>query len=319
MTLSVILYGQQRTLIYCLPSIKRLFKTLLNCDFYVIINENMSGKNSYKNILPSKKLYELIIKELDPIDIEFCNITHNYFNQEKNHLYNDFEIKNLKFYKMKFKDYAKLPVKKKLYTIDELKKRNIKLEENVNAKNINLYWIEPYLKYKGYMNMCKYNNNYSHTFILRTDIIWFDNYKTKKIIFKNNTHGIPSVSNINILNDVKNYNKNILPHLDFKNLINSLNNIISINKESITSAEFFNKTYNIFFSNCHARLYRKDDLNDMMSIMNNKKKTLIEYSKYPILYPNWNGEILQMVRNSVINIKFNNIFYFFPYYGILRL
>ena len=63
MKLCSILYGQVRTLEDCIPSIKRLFKDILNTDFYVILN--ISCDTNYKKF-NLECIKELINNNLNP-------------------------------------------------------------------------------------------------------------------------------------------------------------------------------------------------------------------------------------------------------------
>jgi hypothetical protein len=51
-----VLCGEIRTLKQCLPSIKRLFRDILDVDFYVIINKSKGVKLDYN-------YYETLIKD----------------------------------------------------------------------------------------------------------------------------------------------------------------------------------------------------------------------------------------------------------------
>ena len=147
MKLAVLLYGQQRTFKYTFPSIKRLFKDILNCDIYVIINEN-NDTHFVNNLCDGGYLndYDLMTTdEMDKLILQLEPVVYKKYNINKNDLktyYDSIEqIKNLintinnrTYFQVTWEEYKKTTASEKIHTIDECIHNKCQLEIS-NGKN----------------------------------------------------------------------------------------------------------------------------------------------------------------------------------------
>ena len=109
-----VLCGEIRTLKQCLPSIKRLFRDILDVDFYVIINKSKGVKLDYN-------YYETLIKDqLNPKSYELIDMSQNelYLFQRKKDIYQN---KTIYTNKISFEEYSKFSY---IYIDNESLKKN---------------------------------------------------------------------------------------------------------------------------------------------------------------------------------------------------
>jgi hypothetical protein len=302
MMFCAILYGEIRTLEICIPSIKRLFCDILNVDFYVVINKSKKKYDYtyYENLIKTN----LNVKSYDLCDMSQSNLI---LFQNKKPIYKDLKIKTNA---ISFEDYSKLPFNENLYTNSELENFNNKKEIELSSSEISAYPYNQYIEdFLINIAMKKIpTNSYSHIFRLRTDVVWFDNWNIKnKYIFKNS---------INKLCLNKEYNEHIQQE-NFENLKTQIINNIDDNKIIISSLHLVD---NIKMPCAHAQLmpfmvFKKyvEFFND-----NNIENILEQIQKYPVLYPNWGGELQQKKVFQYLNMSINSNVYFHFYSCILR-
>lgn len=306
MKLCSILYGQVRTLEECIPSIKRLFKDILNTDFYVILN--ISCDTNYKKF-NLECIKELINNNLNPKKFIFIK-NEDYSNFTNNININNIED-NITLKSISFEEYSKIKNKDDFYTVKELNEMNINLNDyKINKKSIVKYpfnlHIEDYMLYE----ILKFiNDDYTHIFRLRTDVAWFENFESKKkytqIIENGFRGGIKLKTEYN--NIVKDLNFNFIKQKIYENIGNKI--IIS----------GFHNTMNTWLPSIHCGLYNYDNFIKWLNIINNTDELLIINKKYPILYPNWGGELLQKKIYEYYNIPINKNFTFHLYYSLIRI
>jgi len=293
-----ILYGEIRTIEKCLPSIKRLFRDILNVDFYVIINKSKETELDYN-------YYEKLIKEqLDPKSYELIDMSQRdlcLFQRNKD----IYKNKTIHTNKLSFEKYSKLDYNKNLYTNEELKILNAPIEElKLSTIDICSY---PYNQYiEDYMLNIAFKNvlleKYTHVFRLRTDVIWFEDYNSQQ-------------TNINCLDT---YNANINA-INFNNLQKLIYNNINDNKIIISSFNYITK-FNMNLPCAHAQLMPILLFKNYIEFYNdnNIDKILEQIEKYPILYEHWGGELQQQKVFQDLKYEINDNLFFSKYSFILR-
>lgn len=335
MKLAILLYGQQRTLKYTFPSIKRLFKDILNCDIYVVINENNDthfqnnlcdgGYLNDHDLLTSDELDKLII-QLEPIVYKKINVN----KYDIKLLYENIpEIKNLiniindkTYYKMNWEEYAKNNSPEKMVKIDECINNGCHYEMINEKQNLIFDFknVEVYLRNLGFFFINKNRNKYSHIFCTRTDLFWYENLSEIKNLQS-------SVMDITTLNFILNYNENI-QHKNYEILTSSIKKIIDCNDEDIVTRYFYSEKLKIYLSVEQASMFRIENIipkkhygniNDFEKFLY-KKLSLITnlYSDYPILYPGWDGEYFQKIRHILYNNNISKNFTFGNNFILLR-
>ena len=333
MKIATLLYGQQRTLKYTFPSIKRLFKDILNTDIYVIINENNDthfinnlcdgGYSNNYDLMSTDEMDKLII-QLDPIVYKKYNINKyelkTYYEsiQKINNLMNI--INNNTYFSLTWTEYKKNNICEKILTIDEC------IHNGCNPKKINnnnfiidFKNVEIYLRNLGFFYINMNRDKYSHIFCIRTDLFWYENLPNIKL---ENTISCEFTKKF-----ILDYNKNI-DKINYDKMVSSIHKIIEENKEDILTRYFYNGDLNIYLSIEQASLFRieniiptkyYDNINDIEHFLY-KKMSLITnlYNKYPVLYPGWDGEYFQKIRHILYDNKISNNFTFGNNFILLR-
>lgn len=303
MRTSAILYGQIRTLKETIYSIRRLFKEILNVDFYVVISLNKEDtKEEIENIINNTlepKLLLFIDNEILVEELKFKKLNKNI----------KYKINNISF-----EDYKRMPYKDTYYTIEEIK-RDYKdipiIEKEITEQEIMQYpynlYIEDYLVKKMYDKMPK---EYERTYLLRTDVAWFESFgeKQKNVLRKESGFREKTVLS-------KDYN-NTLSEKNFQDLKNKLEKVSE--KENIIGGISSNKHLGVRIANLHARYFIKEDLEKYYNLMTNVEEIKNIHYKYPTLYPNWGGETLFKKVMEYYNFIFNNELYLNWYCAIIR-
>jgi len=125
-----ILYGQVRTLEDWIPTIKRLFKDILNTYFYVILN--ISCDKNYKQF-NLEFIKELINNNLNPKKFIFIK-NEDYRNVTNNiNIYNIED--NITLKSISFKDCSKIQYTDNFYTVKELNEIKINLNDYIFIPN----------------------------------------------------------------------------------------------------------------------------------------------------------------------------------------
>jgi hypothetical protein len=293
-----VLYGEIRTLEKCLPSIKRLFRDILNVDFYVIINKSKGVELDYN-------YYETFIKEqLNPKSYELIDMSQNelcLFQRNKDIYQNKTVYTN----KISFEEYSKFSYNKNLYTNEELKMMNAPVEELIlKTEDICRY---PYNQYiEDYMLNIAFKNvpleKYTHAFRLRSDVVWFEDYSSQQ-------------TNINCLDS---YNANI-NDLNFNSLKQLIYDNIKDNRIIISGLHHI-PDFNMHLPCAHAQLMPILLFKDYIEFYNdnNIDKILEQIEKYPILYKDWCGEVQQKKEFQDLKYEINDKLFFYLYSCILR-
>jgi hypothetical protein len=293
-----VLYGEIRTIEQCLPSIKRLFRDILNVDFYVVINKTKRAEIDYN-------YYERLIKDkLDPKSYELIDMSQNelcLFQRNKN----IYQNKRVHTNKISFEEYSKFSYNKNLYTNEELKRMNAPIEELVlHTEDVCRY---PYNQYiEDYMLNIAFKNvpleKYTHVFRLRSDVIWFEDYYSQQ-------------TNINCLDT---YNANI-NSLNFDNLKRLIYDNIKDNRIIISGLHYI-PDFNMHLPCAHAQLMPILLFKDYIEFYNdnNIDKILEQIEKYPILYRDWGGEVQQKKVFQDLKYEINDNLFFHIYSCILR-
>ncbi len=297
----VILYGQIRTLKETIYSIRRLFKELLNLDFYVVISLNPEDNK--------EEIEELINKLLEPKILLLLD--NNILIDELKKINTNKKL-TIDINYVNFDDYKKLPFKENYYTIEELKNNNITITEKKISDNeimqypFNLY-IEDLLVKKIYN---KIPDEIERIFLLRTDVAWFETFsdKQKNVLKKETGFREKTVLSTN-------YN-NTLSEKNFKDLINKIEKVNE--KENVIGAIYNNMQLGIRVPNLHARYFIKEDLDKYYSMMYNIDEIKRIHNKYPTLYPQWNGETLFKKIMEYYEFKFNTELFLWHYCSIIR-
>jgi hypothetical protein len=293
-----VLYGEIRTIEQCLPSIKRLFRDILNVDFYVIINKSKGAELDYN-------YYEKLIKEkLNPKSYELIDMSQRelcLFQRNKEIYKNKTVYTN----KLSFEEYSKLSYNRNLYTNEELKTMNAPIQELIlGAENVCSYphnqYIEDYMLNIAFKNVPL--EKYTHVFRLRSDVIWFEDYNSQQT----NMNSLDSYNgNINLLNF------NNLKQLIYDNIKD--NKIIVSGLHNITY-------YNMHLPCAHAQLMPILLFKNYIEFYNdnNIDKILEQIEKYPVLYNDWGGEVQQQKVFQDLKYEINDNLFFKNYSCILR-
>jgi len=273
----------------------------------------------------NEDLKNVLHKELNPVHIEFCNINNeNKLTEAKKCMIIPSEdlIHQTNFYKMEWSKYSKLPTRRdSLYSLEEINDLTpeTKLERKINFGLNDVLYIEIILIKKVYDNMLKHNKHYDFTFILRTDVIWFESWNLKNKLIERpiqiNNLELPSLSYKEIFNNINNYNVNILPKCSFDKFLNNINT----NKNTCLSSMYYIEDYNFYMPCQHAMVLTNEDLHNLIKFRTNLKDYILFQSKYPILYPSWDGEYTQKLSLTATNINVNSNFFLNMYSVILRL
>ena len=297
----VILYGQVRTLEKTINSIKRLFNEILKYDIYVIINLNVNDDENY--------FKKLIIDCLNPILLEFVYenkmIYDNLINLQKT------TAKNFKTSTISFDQYNKLPYKETYYDIDNIKKFDVEIKDQINNINkINIFPYNMYVEDKLIYNMfIKISSNkYDRVFLIRTDCAWFENLKSKNENIYIKDIGFREKTALK-----ESYNEKIMD-INF----NEIKYKIMNSKHNVLGNYFHKESLNLKIPNAHARLFCYNDLKKMFDVFNNVEEILKIFEKYPIIYPGWDGELYQKRIYEYLNLKFENDFNLCNYCSLIR-
>jgi hypothetical protein len=210
-----------------------------------------------------------------------------------------------------FEDYSKLKLTTKLYTNDELSEFSGKTKIELNTNEISAYpynqYIEDYLINIAMKHIP--NDVYSHIFRLRTDVAWFEDWNIKNTYVYNNSQ------NKRCLNEE--YNEKICSY-NFHYLKEQIMTNLS-NNEIIISSNFL--LFNSLHLPCaHAQLMPFSIFKKYVEFYNddNIDNILKQIQKYPILHPNWGGELQQKKVFQDLNITINPNLYLHLYSCILR-
>lgn len=293
-----VLYGEIRTLEQCLPSIKRLFRDILNVDFYVIINKSKGVELDYK-------YYEKLIKDqLNPNSYELIDMPQSKLTlcQRNKDIYKN---KTIYTNKISFEEYSKISYNKNLYTNKELIMLNAPIEKmRLSTADVSSYphnqYIEDYMLNIAFKNVQL--TKYTHVFRLRTDVIWFEDYDSRE-------------KNINCL-DMYNANINAL---NFNSLKQSIYDNIKDNRIIISALNYIKK-FNMNLPCAHAQLMPILLFKDYIEFYNdnNIDKILEQIEKYPVLYMHWGGEVQQKKVFQDLNYEINDKLFFYKYSCLLR-
>ena len=348
MKIAVLLYGQIRTLKYCLPSIKRLFKDLLKGDFYVCINTNndthfennlCDGGFSNKATLNINELDQLI-GELYPIFYEKITINKEQLKKESlkfEPLLNEFNIFNTTW-----SEYRKTPYNRELNDIEVCKKYGCELKNiSINQKKnfiIEICNVESHMRLFLLYNLHKIKKNYDYVCFVRTDTIFFDKDEAFKYILSTLKIEPEKISNFftggmiietSIQKKITiEYNKNIVNML-FINFINDFKKLIH-NKEDGITLYLKSKELNTMLPIEQFGVYRYNKVVpiDIISLSETFYKfkelflkELLEklYSKYPIMDTGaWWGEQAQKRRHILFRNDISEEIQFHKYFCIFR-
>lgn len=320
MKLCAILIGEIRTLDSCIHSIKRLFKDILNVDFFVVINKK-------SNIICDFDYYDKLIKDnLKPKTIDYIELNQKDLSsiQMENKL---FENINIKITNMLFDEYSKLDTKETFYTVEEIQNLNVKYEKKVINGNqfcsypYNLY-IEDYMLNVGFQNI-KETDNYTHIFRLRTDVAWFEDFQSKNTYIDsiNDKSIYQNYNNISPQSFIKPEYNQIVKNLDFNELKNNILNEISKSPELIILSSFFYiKQLNIYFPCSHVQFMSYNNMKKCLDLYkdDNIEQLIKATERYPKLGPNWQGEQLQKMFIEELNLNTNKNLFFHFYSTIIR-
>ena len=337
MNTAVLLYGQQRTFKYCFPSIKRLFKDILNLDFFVVINENNDShhKNNLCDDSNSQNKDHLSINELDllinmlnPIVYKKININNKQLSTyyKTNLIFRPIydTISKNNFYYTSWEEYKKLPVQEKIFTVNECIDNNCILEKinNPSLSIFDLNSVEIYLRNIGLYYINLHKKKYTHIFYLRTDVIWFENYEQKYKIIKNK-----SVEDEITKNNILEFN-NIIKNYDYSDLCDLIKQSIINNEEDIISLYFYNYALNLYCPTEHCGLFRIDciiptylysNINNIEEFIFHKMNNIIKlFLVYPQIGPGWSGELSQKNRHILYNNNISKNKYFHTFHALLR-
>ena len=343
MKIAVLLYGQIRTFKYCFPSIERLFKELLNADFYVCINTNndthfknnlCDGGFSNKNTLNINEL-DQVISRLNPIFYEKITINKEQLKKESMQfmpLLEKFDIFNTTW-----EEYRKTPYNRELNDIEVCKKYGCALKKisNEHKKNfiLEICNIESHMKLYLLYNLHKINKNYDYVCFVRTDTIFYDENEIYKHLLPlsyntSATAKAVSIANPDRKNITINYNKNIIK-MQFTNFINDLKTLIHNNEDGITLYRK-SKELNTMLPIEQFGVYRYNKVVPINIILLSETfyifkelylKELLEklYSKYPIMdVGHWWGEQAQKRRHILFKNNISEDIQFHKYFSILR-
>lgn len=339
MKIATILYGQPRTFKYTFPSIKRLFKDILQTDMYVIINENLNtpfnnnlcGDGHNNDSTVNSTDIDLLIDELNPVVYKKINIDNiellKYYTTDDKYQPLINTIKNTPIYSCEWNEYAKNPTSDNAVDIQSCIENGCELKttNNINLKLVwNLNNVELYLRNMGlfYVNLNTNIKKYTHVMFLRTDVMWFENYNIKCNIIKN-----VSISDSITMNNIIQHNST-LHSATFTDILNMITNNVLENKEDILTYFFHKKEFNIYMPVYQASFFRIDNIiperyykniQDFEEFLLINTTLMIEQVlKYPAVYPGWDGEYNQKILHTVYNNVISKTNTFGQYTTLLR-
>jgi hypothetical protein len=340
MKIATLLYGQPRTFKYTFSSIERLFKQILNTDFYVILNENTDTHFSHKNcdgqfsnlsdLLTSDEI-DNMINRLNPIVYEKVNINKTTVFNELSKNMNTELISN--FFYTSWDEYKKMPCRDKIYDIDSCIKNNCKLNLMDPANFLKIFIefnnVEQYIRNKLLFLVRKTNIEYTHIFLIRTDTIWFETFEQLMTILKTDkylSYEAPTISNDGLVKNLNNFNDNI-NELKYLELTDKIKEMIEEKKDAI-SLYNYNDELNFFIPieqqgfYCYNNIILKEIIDSSLGWEDYKtqyiKYILNHYSKYPLIGPNWEGELHQCKRHILMNNNISKKFQLSHYSRIIR-
>jgi hypothetical protein len=340
MKIATLLYGQPRTFKYTFSSIERLFKQILNTDFYVILNENTDTHFSHNmcdghfsnlsDLLTSDEI-DNMINCLNPILYEKVNINKTTVFNELSKNINTEIISN--FYYTSWNEYKKMPYIDKIYDIDSCIKNNCKLNlidpDSFSKIFIEFNSVEQYIRNKLLFLVRKTNIEYTHIFLIRTDTMWFETFEQLMTILctdKYLSYEAPTISNDELVKKLNHFNDNI-NELKYVELTNKIKEMIEEKKDAISLYNYIDEL-NFFIPieqqgfYCYSNIILKEIIDSSLSWEDYKtlyiKYILNHCSNYPLIGPKWEGELHQCKRHILMKNNISKTFQLSNYSRIIR-